>query len=134
MITKPKHIIVTTPKSEMENSALEASECIKNNGGFYLRKLGKNRPKGLDIGSKIYYIEDGYLRGFGVVASVVQKDHKYETTGRQWGDGWYAIISANTWQWIKPIKMQGFQGFRYFDDSGVEIIGNWLDSKPEIQK
>lgn len=128
-----KNILVTTPKSEIENSALEAAECIKNGGGFYLRKLGKNKPQELDIGSKIYYVEDGYIRGYGVVAFVVQKNHKCETTEKEWGESWYAIISANSWTWIKPIQMQGFQGYRYFEDSRVEIVGNWLDSKPEIK-
>ena len=27
---------------------------------------------------------------------------------------------------------QGFQGFRYFDDKNVEIVGNWLDFKLKI--
>jgi len=26
--------------------------------------------------------------------------------------------------------MAGFQGFRYFDDSDVEVVGGWLDPKP----
>jgi len=133
MKNQPKNLIVTTPKSEMEISAEEAQECIKKGAGFYFRKFGKNKPKGLEIDSKIYYVEDGYIRGFGVVASVVQKDLKCESTDRQWGNGWYAIIPACSWNWIKPIEMKGFQGFRYFDDSNVEVVGNWLSPKPNIE-
>jgi len=129
----PKHIVVTTPKSEMEISAEEAIECVERGGGFYFRKLGRNKPKGLEMGSKVYYVEDGYIRGFGVVASVVQKNHKCEYTASQWGDGWYAIIPACSWKWIRPIEMKGFQGFRYFDDSNVEVVGNWLAPKPDVE-
>ena len=132
MIINTKNIVVTTPKSEMQNSADEAKECIKQHGGYYFRKLGKNRPVGIAGGSKIYYVEDGYVRGFGVIASVVEKSYECEYTNRSWGEGWYAIIPACTWKWIRPIPMRGFQGFRYFNDSSVEVIGEWLDPKPEV--
>jgi len=132
MIATIKNIIVTTPKSEMQNSADEAKECIEQYGGYYFRKLGKNRPVGVAEKSKIYYVEDGYIRGFGVVASIAMSGYECNYTDRDWGDGWYAIIPACTWKWIRPIPMRGFQGFRYFDDSNVEIIGDWLDPKPEV--
>jgi len=133
MIIIKKNIIVTTPKSEIANSAYEAQECIKSGGGFYVRKLGKNRPKNLHAGSKVYYVEDGYIRGFGEVGSVVQKEFSCESTGKNWGLGWFAIITACSWKWIKPISMVGFQGYHYFDDKDVEVIGNWLDSKPKTE-
>jgi len=133
MIRDKRDIIVTTPKSEIQISADEAKECLENGGGYYSRKLGKNRPKGLKSGSKIYYVEDGYIRGFGLVASVVMKEHKCEYTNRNWGEGWYAIIPACSWKWIKPIPMRGFQGFRYADDLEIEVVGDWEDSKPEVK-
>jgi hypothetical protein len=133
MIRTKKNIIVTTPKSEMEISANEAEVCKQNGGGFYVRKLGKSRPKYLQTGSKIYYVEDGYIRGFGEVASIVQKEVTCEYTGRDWGKGWFAIIPACSWKWIKPIRMSGFQGYRYFDDKNVEVVGRWLDPKPEVE-
>ena len=36
-----KNIIVTTPKTEIENAKKEAEECIKNNGGSYFRFFRK---------------------------------------------------------------------------------------------
>jgi hypothetical protein len=132
MINEKKSIIVTTPKSEMEISAQEAKECIENGSGYYFRKLGKHRPTGIESGSKIYYVEDGYIRGFGEIASLTEMQQICESTNRSWNNGWFAIIPACTWKWIKPIPMTGFQGFRYFDDKNVEIVGNWLDSKPKI--
>ena len=134
MIQEKRNIVVTTPKSEIEISASEAKECLENGGGYYFRKLGKNKPHGLMSGSKVYYCEDDYIRGFGVVASIIQKDCQCEYTNRQWGEGWYAIIPACSWQWIKPIAMTGFQGFRYFNDKDVEVVGDWQSPKPEIQE
>lgn len=41
-------------------------------------------------------------------------------------------MNASEWKWIKPIPMKGFQGWRYFDATCTEIIGNWLDPKPML--
>ena len=128
-----KNLIVTTPKSEMENSAKEAQACINSGGGCYFRKFIR-KPKELESGSKIYYVEDGYIRGFGVVASVEQNQKRCDVTGRDWGEAYFAIIPACTWTWIKPVSMNGFQGYRYFDDSDIEVAGGWLDPKPLIDK
>jgi len=126
-----KNIIVTTPKSEIENSRKEAEECAKVGGGFYFRKF-KKCPKELESGSKIFYVEDGYIRGFGEVAKIVKNEKVCDVTRKNWGMAYFAIVPSCSWKWIKPIKMPGFQGFRYFDDENVEIVGNWLDPKPQI--
>ena len=141
MIIEKHDIIVTTPKSEIQTAKEEADECIKLGGGYYFRKFSR-KPKGLATGSKIYYVEDGYLRGFGTVASVVTGIKKCEMTGRTWEgkdgkDSYFAIIPACTWKWIEPILMKGFQGFKYIDvetENKVKVVGNWLSSKPEIKE
>lgn len=138
--------IVTTPKSEMANSAAEAAECIANGGGFYFRKFPPmHRPRGLDIGSKLYYVEDGYIRGFATVEQIVRGDGPFtcETTGKSWGGGWFAVMRADSWKWISPIPYKGFQGWRRIDEAmlkalnngkPVDIVGGWLDPKPVIAK
>ena len=131
-IKKLKNIIVTTPKGEQETAAQEAQDCIDAKGGHYFRVF-KRRPKNIEAGSRIFYVEDGYIRGFATVESVNEDNMKCDTSGKEWGDGCYAIMPANSWQWISPVAMKGFQGYRYFDDSNVEIIGGWLDPKPETQ-
>jgi len=136
MINEKKNLIVTTPKSEMENSAKEAQELIKSGGGYYFRTF-KKKPKGLEVGSKIYYVEDGYIRGFGEVGGLAGGEMRCEITDREYGDSedervCHAIIPACSWKWIKPVAMKGFQGFRYFDDSNVEVVGRWMDTKPEV--
>jgi hypothetical protein len=123
-----KNIIVTTPKTQMDIAKQEAENCINNGGGYYFRTF-RNRPKELVIGSKVFYVEDGYIRGFGVVSNIVNGNMTCDVSGKDWGEGFHAIMDAKSWAWIKPIPMKGFQGWRYFNGN-YEKIGNWLDPKP----
>jgi hypothetical protein len=41
-------------------------------------------------------------------------------------------MTASSWSWIKPIKMKGFQGYKYIENLDYEIIGNWKDPMPSI--
>lgn len=125
-------IVVTTPKTMAEVAAEEARQCIESGGGFYFRTF-RNKPKELGCGSRIYYVENNYVRGFGTVKEIVDGNIECETTGKDWGGGYHAILPAESWQWIKPIQMKGFQGWRYFkvDRKQVKLIGEWLDPKPK---
>lgn len=126
-----KDIIVTTPKHNMELAAQEAAECLIAGGGYYFRTF-RTKPLELGIGSKIFYAEDGYVRGYGVVSKIVNGTMECDTSGTDWGYGWHAIMSANSWTWIHPIAMNGFRGYRYFDSRNVVCIGTWRDPKPKV--
>lgn len=124
-----RNIIVTTPKSEMENAYNEAEYC-KINGGSYFRRF-TSKPKGLEVGSKIFYVEDGFIRGFAIVSELKFIENKIcDVTEKIWDSGTYAFMPAETWNWITPISMRGFQNWRYFNGD-FKIIGQWLDDKPE---
>lgn len=123
-------IIVTTPKTQMEEAKQEAHDCIRNLGGHYFRRFN-HKPSDLTIGDKIFYVEDGYIRGFASIVKMESGENQCETTGKFWAQGWYVFLDSTTWQWIKPIPMKGFQGWRYFKDEYV-IIGGWLDPKPNV--
>lgn len=126
-------IIVTTPKTEMENASREAKNCIRNGGGSYFRHFSK-LPKNIGIGSKVFYVENGYVRGFAIIEDILTNEEMAcDTTGKQWPKGNYIKMKADSWKWIKPIAHKGFQGFRYFD-SPIEIAGDWKDKKPEIKE
>ena len=90
-------IIVTTPKSEMRNAALEAKECIDEGGGSYFRTLA-TFPKRLNENSRIFYVEDGYIRGYFPIHSFDHLGKNYQltcaTTGRAWGGAVNIIIDA----------------------------------------
>lgn len=125
-----KDLVVTTPKSEMKNSAIEAEEAKQTPGTKYFRRF-KRRPRDLEIGSRIFYVEDGFVRGFAVVEDIVTGEMLCSTTGRQWGPGYYAVMPADSWKWIKPIKMTGFRNHREFiAPPDMQIVGGWLDDKP----
>lgn len=98
-------------------------------GGFYFRRL-HTKPKALNIGDRIFYVDDGYVTGFAIVSEILKDDKICELTGKSWGEGFYVIMNSESWKWIKPIKYKGFQGWRYFNKD-FEISGNWKCKKPE---
>ena len=125
-------IIVTTPKSQMANAKKEAEDCIKSGGGIYFRRLS-SRPSKLEIGDRVFYVEDGYIRGFATVSEIKKfAGAECQTTRRSYPEGWFVMMDATTWQWIKPLKMKGFQDWRYCNFPNIEIVGGWLDPKPSI--
>ncbi len=133
-------LLVTTPKSRMAEAAQEAEDAKQYGGDtLYFRFFGQHSaPKNVKPGDRIYYVEDGFVRGFAVVESWAWKTGQdCDTTGRRYTTGFYAFMRADSWQWIKPVAMTGFQGWRYaayhLHDSRVEIVGGWLDQKPEVQ-
>lgn len=128
-------ILVTTPKGQMENAAKEAENVKKDGGGQYFRYIGRNKPNNIQVGDKIFYVEDGYIRGFCTIQSFTRSPERTcSTTGIRWQVGWYIFMDATTWWWIKPIKHKGFQGWRYLNDIYREqskiVVGSWLDPKP----
>lgn len=124
-----RDIVVTTPKRMAEVAAREARDCIEGGGGYYFRTFA-NQPKDLAPGSRVFYVEDGYVRGYAVVSEIREGEMECGTTGQEWLGGHHAILPAASWKWIEPIPMKGFQGFRYCS-LDIQVVGGWLDSKPE---
>ncbi len=116
-------IVVTTPKKLARAAEEEARRCIEAGGGFYSRTF-RIIPRRLDAGSRIYYVEHPYIRGYGTVSEIDNSE------------GYRAIMPANEWKWVRPIEMKGFRGWMYFDipRNRMEIVGGWLDPKPGPEK
>lgn len=129
-------IIVTTPKSEMSNAAQEAEDTKRAGGGHYFRRFSHWQKPNVEKGNRVYYVEDGYVRGFCEVSQTeTRAPTSCTTTGREWPPGFYVFMDSKTWQWINPVPMRGFQGFRYANmnrDAWCQIVGGWLDPKPEV--
>ena len=131
-------IIVTTPKSQMENARREAADVKAAGGGEYFRRFHSKPP--VHPGERVYYVEDGYVRGFALVDRVEHHPNgmRCESTGRFWQYGWYVFMDAACWCWIEPVAMTGFQNFRlaHMDPKHrllePKIVGGWLDPKPEV--
>jgi hypothetical protein len=106
------NILVTTPKSEIENSKEEGLE-VEKNGGYWFRTFNY-APKVLK-NDKIYFVENGFITGYGRIFEVSQTSSGYqecEFTGRVW-NGKY-IVKYDTWVWLQnPVPFKGFQGIRY---------------------
>jgi len=136
-------IIVTTPKAQMRAAAQEAADAVAAGGGEYFRRFPDHANPNVVAGDRVYYVEDGYVRGYALVSRVKHRSthRRCDTTGRLWLPGYYVYMPANTWTWIRPIPMRGFQGFRYAQacceagvafDEDMEIIGGWLDPRPRM--
>ena len=130
-------MIVTTPKTRMAEAAKEAADAIADSGlsHYCLRFPLKHQPQ-LAANDRIYYVEDGYVRGFAVVHWLgwqSEEEHSGDS-GTPCRPGFSVYMKTNSWQWITPIPMKGFRGFRYargyFLREQVQVIGNWRDPKP----
>lgn len=133
-------IIITTPQTEIERSAQEAADAIANGGGWYFRRLA-TFPKMLKKGDRVWYVEDGYIRGFCIVAKIYNGHQPFycTTTKRNWPAGVYIIMSADSWKWIRPVPHMSFRGFRYVPPLDAKylinmggILGDWKTPKPEV--
>lgn len=124
-------IIVTTPKSKMKQAAQEAENIKFSNGGYYFRKLGR-LPKKLNVGDRVFYVENGAVRGYCLLYAIEEGRQVCETSGQDYGDGLFARMDATTWKWISPIPMRGFQGWHYskLQEDEIHVIGDWLDPRP----
>jgi hypothetical protein len=114
-------ILVTTPKSEIEHSINEA-KMVEDDGGYYFRTY-RFKPK-VNIGDKMFFTEDGKIRGYGIIFEVSSTSGETcETTGREWKGSW--VVKYNDWHWLKtPIPFKGFQGIRYVDNL-PDLKNNW---------
>jgi hypothetical protein len=133
-----RNIIITTPKGQAKTAAKEAQDVIKAGGGYYFRKFSY-KINGLGPDSKVFYVLNGHIRGYCVIEKFEHRDDiRCQTTGRRWLAGWYAIMRADSWKWIRPIPMGGFQGWRYADKyiapEEMEPIGDWLDPMPKLEE
>jgi hypothetical protein len=104
-------IVVTTPKSEHATARKEAEAVARDPNAFWFRTIrGRSNVK---VGDRVYYVDRGMIRGYGVVFDV--------EVGDMWDDaherGWKGThLKQRQWVWLKkPVPFRGFQGFRYVD-------------------
>jgi len=65
-------ILVTTPKSEIDNSRKEG-ESVERDGGYWFRAF-RFRPK-VELGDKIFFVEDGQIKGYGIIFGGKERGH-----------------------------------------------------------
>jgi len=122
-------ILVTTPKSEIDNAKREGEE-IENSGGHWFRVF-RFKPK-VDIGDKIYFTENGLITGYGIIIDLEQMEMsaQCDVTGRDWGNAGDWKVCYNDWHWLKKkVPFKGFQGYRY-----VERINNLKEQLRDAER
>jgi hypothetical protein len=134
-------ILVTTPRPRAKEAAEEAERAkalaaAGQNTGTYFRNFPGPSAPPLGEGDRLYYVLDGFVRGFLVVSWAEDSSGVEDTEGNVHRAGFYAFSKPESWQWIEPIPFGGFQGWRYADRCGlgredVVIVGGWLDDMPE---
>lgn len=110
-------ILVTTPKSEIDNSKKEAESCDE------WFRVFKFKPK-VNINEKIYFVQNGEIIGYGIIFEIQPTEdyEKCEETDREWWGDW--VIRYHDWHWLKEkIKYKGFQGIRYVNRLPFKIGG-----------
>ena len=106
-----RDIIVTIPKSikwddyKKELKAVEDGSQIMN---FKVAAFPKT-----SIGSKCYLLYDGYIRGWMNIVGMEEKSFTCSIKGIDWKGKF--IERSGKFNEIEPIRMNGFQGFRYFN-------------------
>jgi len=104
-------IVVTTPKSAHKLAADEAKFVEENPDAYWFRTL-RGKPN-VQIGDRVYYIDNGTIRGYGIVFDIEFGETECEATGKIYRG---THLKQREWWWLKhPIPFRGFQGFRYVD-------------------
>ena|GEM_PF-1691609 len=132
-------IIVTTPKRRMAEAAREAEEIKAAGGGWYFRDYRAPRIPRVDVGDRVYYVEDGYIRGFCNVIKIDSVGYGRRRTVT-------VYMAATTWKWIRPIPVAPWEVVRSYmyaenfklyghraglSRENVEVVGGWLDPRPK---
>jgi hypothetical protein len=109
--TEKMDIIVTTPKSAHQLACEEAKFVEQNPNAYWFRTL-RGKPN-VQVGDKVYYVDGGQIRGYGIVFAVDYGKLQCEATNKVYSG---THLKQRKWVWLKkPIPYRGFQGFRYVD-------------------
>ena len=103
VITIPKRIKWSDYQKELEKA--ESGEILN----FKVPNFPNTSP-----GCKCYIIHDGIIKGWMNITGMSEKNFKCSTTGKKWSGKF--IERSGKFYKIKPIKIQGFMGYRYFDE------------------
>jgi hypothetical protein len=89
----------------------EAKFVEKNPVAYWFRTI-RGKPN-VGVGDRVYYVDNGEIRGYGVIFDIEYGEMECEATGKVYQG---THLKQREWHWLKtPIKFSGFQGFRYLD-------------------
>ena len=124
-------IVFTNPLSRLELRrrvrADFAADPSRAEGVDFFWCMKKVTPRRLDVGDRVYYVEDGRLVGFHLVSEIEWYARRVDSyTGLVYPSGVYVSGPAASWRYVDRVAMRGFQGFRYAPDEwgALALIGD----------
>ncbi len=105
-------ILATIPLHRLEVSKEEdeAVRGLPDEKCNWFWKLNP-KPKNLDVGDRVYFVEDGHITAWCPVVELGYFDFVCEVSGKRW-TGYQARLGQNR-EFLEPIAYRGFQGWRY---------------------
>ncbi len=115
-LTQIMDIIITLPQTIRWEDYQRELDAVVNFDNELLFKVPFLPTKNV-LNSKCYLIHFGTIKGYMMITNLY-KDHNFicQTTGKQW-KGNFIVRSGPFHPLEKEIKMKGFQGWRYLDES-----------------
>jgi len=106
-----RDIVITIPKSILWSDY--EKEILKASKGEIMNFKVNNFPN-TKKGCKCYIVHEGLVKGYMYVSGLSEREFKCSTTGKDW-KGKFIERTGKFYPLKNPIKMKGFQGYRYFD-------------------
>jgi hypothetical protein len=118
VINSKRAIIVSLPMTVEWNDYEKELNAVKDYSQVINFKV-PHFPKGVTKGCKCYILHKGQVMGWQEIVGFSEEPFECSTTGKSWS-GKFIQRSGPFHPISYPIKMKGFQGFRYFDESLVK--------------
>ena len=112
IIDSSKDIIITIPSTTNWDEYQKEINAVEDYSQEMNFKVS-NFPKNTKIGNKCYLCYKGEIIGWMEITGMEEKEFTCSTTGRKYKGKF--IKRSGPFHKINPIKMKGFQGFRYFN-------------------
>lgn len=106
---EPRDVIITLPKNIKWDDYEKELEKVKD--GNEVMNFKVNHLPNTSVGNKCFIVHDGFIKGWMNIVGLSKKDFTCSTTGKHWKGSF--IERSGPFNYIDPIPMKGFQGFRY---------------------
>ena len=107
-----KDVIATLPKTIKWSDYEKELEAVKNGNNvmnFKVSSFPNTAP-----GNKFYIVHDGFIKGWMKIVGLSEENFTCSTTGKKWSGKF--VQRSGPFNYIEPIPMKGFQGFRYYNN------------------
>lgn len=122
-------IMVTLPSSVKWDEYRK--ELNKAEKGESLNFKVSNFPKNIKEGDRCYIVHEGQIKGWMSISGLQEDDFECTTTGKKWKGKF--IQRSGKFNYIDPIPMKGFQGYRYFKMEEAKTYKTFLTEGLEFR-